>query len=82
MPKKSEILTADLQKKLKELKETDILVGIPSYNNARTIGHVVRAVEAGLLKYFSKYKAILVNSDGGSTDGTMDVVKQAAGTFL
>jgi glycosyltransferase involved in cell wall biosynthesis len=78
MPKKSEILTADLQKKLKELKETDILVGIPSYNNARTIGHVVRAVEAGLLKYFSKYKAILVNSDGGSTDGTMDVVKQAA----
>jgi glycosyltransferase involved in cell wall biosynthesis len=78
MPKKSEILTADPQKKLKELKETDILVGIPSFNNARTIGHVVRAVEAGLSKYFSNYKAILVNSDGGSTDGTMDVVKQAA----
>jgi glycosyltransferase involved in cell wall biosynthesis len=78
MPKKSEILTSDLQKNLKELNETDILVGIPSFNNARTIGHVVRAVEAGLSKYFSKYKAILVNSDGGSTDGTMDVVKQAA----
>jgi glycosyltransferase involved in cell wall biosynthesis len=78
MPKKSEILTADLQKKLKELKETDILVGIPSFNNARTIGHVVRAVEAGLSKYFSNHKAILVNSDGGSTDGTMEVVRQAS----
>lgn len=78
MPKNSEILTADLREKLKELKDADILLGIPSYNNARTIGHVVRAVEAGLSKYFSNYKAILVNSDGGSTDGTMDVVKQAS----
>jgi glycosyltransferase involved in cell wall biosynthesis len=78
MQKNSEILTADLREKLKELKDADILVGIPSYNNARTIGHVVRAVEAGLSKYFSNYKAILVNSDGGSTDGTMDVVKQAS----
>jgi hypothetical protein len=42
MPKKSEISEADLREKLKELKETDILVGLPSYSNARTIGHVVR----------------------------------------
>ncbi len=32
--------------------QVDVLVGIPSYNNARTIGHVVRAVQAGLAKYF------------------------------
>ena len=76
MPKDSDILAKDIQKRLEELKEVDILVGIPSYNNARTIGHVVRAVEAGLSKYFSNYKAILVNSDGGSTNGTMDVVKK------
>ena len=78
MPKKSEILTEKIQKKIAGHKEVDILVGIPSYNNARTIGHVVRAVEAGLSKYFSDYKAILVNSDGGSTDGTMDIVRQSA----
>ena len=78
MPKKSEILTEKIQKKIAGHKEVDILVGIPSYNNARTIGHVVRAVEAGLSKYFSDYKAILVNSDGGSSDGTMDVVRQSA----
>ncbi|MDH4162640.1 MAG: glycosyltransferase [Nitrospirota bacterium] len=53
----------------------DIVVGIPSYNNARTIGHVVRAIQAGLAKYFPDRKCVLVNSDGGSRDGTMDVVR-------
>ncbi len=61
---------------LEEIQKADLLIGIPSYNNARTIGHVVRAVIAGLAKYFPKAKAVLINSDGGSTDGTQDVVKQ------
>src|SRR3972149_9166753 len=65
-----------LQDQLEEIKEADILVGIPSYNNARTIGHVVRAVTAGLAKYFPGAKAVLVNSDGGSTDGTQEAVKR------
>jgi glycosyltransferase involved in cell wall biosynthesis len=58
------------------IKEADILIGIPSYNNARTIGHVVKAVMAGLAKYFPKAKTVLVNSDGGSTDGTQEEVKK------
>jgi glycosyltransferase involved in cell wall biosynthesis len=61
---------------LEEIKETEILVGIPSYNNARTIGHVVRAAMAGLAKYFPTAKAVLINSDGGSTDGTQEEVKK------
>lgn len=52
----------------------DIVIGIPSYNNARTIGHVVRAAHAGLMKYFPQYTGLIINSDGGSTDGTPDVV--------
>ena len=64
------------QIQLEEIKEADILVGIPSYNNARTIGHVVQAVMAGLAKYFPKAKAVLVNSDGGSKDGTQEEVKK------
>lgn len=60
---------------MSDSEKTDILVGIASYNNAKTIGHVVRAVEAGLLKYFPDKKAVIVNSDGGSRDGTTDVVK-------
>ncbi len=61
-----------------DLDEVDILIGIPSFNNAKTIGHVVRAVEAGLTKYFPGRRSVLVNSDGGSTDGTMEVVREAS----
>ncbi|OGW50237.1 MAG: glycosyl transferase family 2 [Nitrospirae bacterium RBG_19FT_COMBO_58_9] len=59
----------------------EILVGIPSYNNADTIGHVVRAVSAGLAKYFPGLRAVLVNSDGGSSDGTSDAVSRAVVDF-
>lgn len=56
----------------------DIVVGIASYNNARTIGHVVRAVDAGLAKYFPQEKAVIVNSDGGSRDATPEAVLNAS----
>ena len=64
------------QVRLEEVKEAELLIGIPSYNNVRTIGHVVRAVMAGLAKYFPRSKAVLINSDGGSTDGTQEEVKR------
>ncbi|MFI5181639.1 MAG: glycosyltransferase family 2 protein [Thermoanaerobaculia bacterium] len=59
---------------VRRLGTVDILVGIPSYNNARTIGHVVRSLVSGLATHFPDARAVLVNSDGGSTDGTRDVV--------
>ena len=67
-------LPSDLLSRLEEIGEAEIVVGIPSYNNARTIGHVVRAVSAGLTKYFPDQKAVVVNSDGGSKDGTREAV--------
>lgn len=72
---KSVIFRKEVRDEIEKIKRADILVGIPSYNNARTIGHVVKAVQTGLMKYFPDRKAVLVNSDGGSTDGTMEVVK-------
>jgi hypothetical protein len=63
---------------LKGIGSADILVGIPSYNNAATVGHVVRAVAAGLAKYFPNERAVLVNSDGGSQDDTPDIVARTA----
>jgi len=68
----------EVQEQLDLIKTADIVVGIPSFNNARTIGHVVRAVQAGLAKYFPDRKSVLVNSDGGSTDKTHDVVKETS----
>lgn len=63
--------------RVRELGEAELVVGIPSYNNAPTIGHVVRAAAAGLAKHFPGRRAVIVNSDGGSRDGTPDVVAGA-----
>jgi hypothetical protein len=52
-------------------RPVDVLVGIPSFQNARTIGHVVRAVEAGLRKHFPDRRCLIAVSDGNSTDGTV-----------
>lgn len=73
----SDILLEEVKLKIRELGQVDILIGIPSYNNANTIGHVVKAVQAGLLKYFPDKHSILVNSDGGSSDNTISIVKEA-----
>ena len=60
-----------------KVAEADIVVGIPSYNNSRTIGHVVRAVSAGLAKHFPEHRSVIINSDGGSKDGTPQAVLEA-----
>jgi hypothetical protein len=52
----------------------DLLVGIPSFNNAATVGHVARTVAAGLRTHFPDASPVIVNADGGSKDGTSDVV--------
>ena len=71
---KSATFRTEVHEQLERIGQADIIVGIPSFNNARTIGHVVRAVQAGLAKYFPEHNAVIVNSDGGSSDGTIDVV--------
>ncbi len=71
-------LRAEIHEQISQIGAADIVVGIPSYNSARTIGHVVRAVQAGLAKYFPDSRAVIVNSDGGSLDGTMDVVRNTS----
>jgi hypothetical protein len=52
----------------------DLLVGIPSFNNAATVAHVARTVAAGLRTHFPDATAVIVNADGGSKDGTSDVI--------
>jgi glycosyltransferase involved in cell wall biosynthesis len=62
---------------VRKLGQVDVVVGIPSYNNARSIGHVVQAAHAGLAKYFPQYTGLIINSDGGSRDGTRDAVLES-----
>jgi glucosylglycerate synthase len=63
--------------RLNALGRVDLVVGIPSFNNARTITHVVRAAAVGLAKHFPDQRAVIVNSDGGSRDGTPEIVGAA-----
>ena len=57
----------------------DLLVGIPSFNNAATVGHVARTVSEGLRKSFPDASPVIVNADGGSKDGTSDVIASSTG---
>ncbi len=67
-------LTPAIRNEIERLGRADIMVGIPSFKNAATIGYVVRAAQAGLVQYFPDLHPVLVNSDAGSPDGTGRVV--------
>jgi len=71
---RTEALTSALDAKalaeVRRVGQADLMVGIPSFGNAETIGFVVRAATAGMVQYFPDLKPILVNSDGGSPDNT------------
>lgn len=51
----------------------DLIVGIPSYNEADSITFVVEQVDKGLQEYFPDLKCQIVNVDNNSPDGTKDV---------
>jgi len=68
-------LTSKTIEEVKKIQKSDILVGIPSYNNEDTIGHVIKAARLGLTKYFPKHKSVIVNSDCGSTDNTRKIAR-------
>src|SRR3954451_6811437 len=65
----STVLTPNVRDQIARLGSADIMVGIPSFKNAATIGYVVRAAQAGLVQYFPDLRPVLVNSDAGSPDG-------------
>ncbi len=79
----SQTMRSALDERMREgvdrVGRADILVGIPSFNNAATVGHVARTAAAGLREHFPDARAVIVNADGGSKDGTRDAVLAATG---
>jgi glucosylglycerate synthase len=71
-------LTDDFLRELIDVGEVDILVGVPTHNNAKTIGPVVQAIQAGILKAFPRERAVIINADGGSRDGTPEAILNAS----
>ncbi len=75
----ADVLAPEVRARLSEIGRADIVVGIPSYQNAATIGHVVQAAQTGLAKYFPAAQSVVLNADGGSTDGTPAIVAETTG---
>jgi len=72
------LLTDDFLRQLINVGEVDILVGLPTHNNAKTIEPVLRATQAGILKCFPRERVVIINADGGSQDGTPELVTGAS----
>jgi hypothetical protein len=71
-------LSDGLLRQLIAVGQVDVLVGLPTLNNASTIIDVVRAVHLSFTRDFPRLRTVMINSDGGSTDGTPDVIRAAA----
>jgi hypothetical protein len=72
------ILSDELFRQLMAVGQVDILVGVPTLDNASTVGDVVRAVHIAFATHFRRERTVLVNVDGGSTDGTPEAVRDAS----
>lgn len=72
------VLSDELLRDLIAAGQVDVLVGVPSFNNAASIGGVVRAVHVAFERLLPRERTLLVNADGGSTDGTADAVRAAS----
>jgi len=68
------LLSDDFLRQLINVGEVDILIGLPTHNNAGTIQQVTHAIQAGILKCFPRDRAVIINADGGSRDGTPQMV--------
>lgn len=55
----------------------EIVVGIPSYNEADSIAVPVDVASQGLLKHFSDHSSVIINVDNHSSDGTQEAFLNA-----
>src|ERR1700719_391979 len=67
-------LSDDFLRQLINVGEVDILVGLPTHNNAKTVGSIVHTIRTGILRSFPRERAVIINADGGSRDGTPDLI--------
>ena len=67
-------LTDDFLRQLINVGEVDIIVGLPTHNNAKTVGPIVHTIQSGILRGFPRERAVIINADGGSRDGTPKLV--------
>ena len=69
MPNKNNIIVINPN----HVTDAEIIVGIPSYNEADNIAFPTKVAAQGLTRYFPGMKSIIINVDNNSTDNTKDI---------
>jgi len=65
--------SSGLRDYVRRLGQADIVIGIPSYLCDGSIRNVIKTIRTGLDMHYPDAKALIMVSDGGSTDDTRDV---------
>jgi len=52
--------------------KADLVVCIPSYNEADSISYPVQQASEGLVKFFPEMRSVIINTDNNSPDGTRE----------
>ncbi|MBW1710018.1 MAG: glycosyltransferase [Deltaproteobacteria bacterium] len=55
------------------INSAEVIVCIPSYNEAENISFPVLKANEGLTQYFSQKESVIINCDNHSTDGTKEI---------
>jgi glycosyltransferase involved in cell wall biosynthesis len=72
-PRFSTAIREHVRKTIERLRFADIVIGIPSYFSGSSIVHVIQSVAEGLSRYYGDSKAVIMVSDGGSTDDSREI---------
>jgi glucosylglycerate synthase len=72
------ILSDALLRQLMAVGQVDVLVGLPTLNNAATVINVAKAIHVSFTRDLPRLRTVIINSDAGSTDGTPELIHDAA----
>lgn len=73
----ADTLPPEVESQLQDVGMRELAIGLLTFENAATVDTVNAAVRAGLEKHFADIPVVLINVDAGSSDATLERVKEA-----
>jgi glucosylglycerate synthase len=70
-------LPSDVEGQVSAVGTAEVILAVPTYNHAETLPRVLEAARSGLEKHLPRVPVALVNTDAGSSDATVAIVREA-----
>jgi glucosylglycerate synthase len=70
--------TMFIEENPENVQKAELVVGIPSFNEAELISYPTQKASEGLVKYFGAKNSVIINCDNDSTDGTREAFLNTA----